>query len=108
MVSANVAVNVIPIISLDEPILKTDGSVVTDADLQVACTFKKTDASGDNVAFTATIDAAKKVITVTPSASLLNSQAYIILLSVRLRMYLEMSQQQKVQLSLPFHWLRLL
>lgn len=39
-------------------------------------TFKKTDASGADVPYIAIIDATKKVITLTPSSSLLFSQAY--------------------------------
>jgi len=79
--TADVAVSVTPTITFDEPVRKTDGTQLVDADLSSLITFKKTNASGDNVAFTATIDATKKVITVTPSASLLNSQAYYLAVS---------------------------
>jgi hypothetical protein len=65
-----------PTITFDEAILKTDGSAVTNTDLSTLITFKKTDASGADVPFSATIDAAKKVITVTPSANLDNSQLF--------------------------------
>jgi hypothetical protein len=74
--SAEVLVNVIPTITFNEPIFKTDGFAVTDADLASLVTFKKTSSTGDPVTFTATISASKKVITVTPSATLDNSQVY--------------------------------
>lgn len=74
--STGVAVNVTPVITFDEPVRKTDGSELTNADLSTLVTLKETDASGSPVAFTGTIDAAKKVITVTPSASLKNNQVY--------------------------------
>ena len=50
-----VAIEVTPVISFDEPILKTDGNPVTDGDLDALITFKKTDSGGDAVPFTATI-----------------------------------------------------
>lgn len=74
--ATDIAINVSPTITFDEAVLKTDGSELTDADLASLITFKKTDAAGENVAFTATIDAAKKVITVDPAADLDNAQAY--------------------------------
>jgi len=74
--AVDVTVSVIPTITFDETIRKTDGSPVTDGDLVTLITFKKTDVSGADVPFTATIDAAKKVITVTPSSVLDNSQFY--------------------------------
>jgi hypothetical protein len=74
--AVDVPVTVTPTITFDEPVRKTDGNPLENDYLSTLITFKKTDASGTNVPFTATIDAAKKVITVTPSASLDNSQAY--------------------------------
>ncbi len=74
--AVNVPIEVVPAITFDEPVLKTDGSALVDADLATLVTFKKTDAAGENVPFTATIDATKKVITVTPASALNNSQAY--------------------------------
>jgi hypothetical protein len=65
-----------PAISFNEAIKKTDASAVTDADLSTLITFKKTDVSGADVPFTATIDATKKLITVNPSSNLDNSQLY--------------------------------
>jgi hypothetical protein len=74
--ATDVAVTVTPTITFNEAVLKTDASELTNTDLATLVTFKKTNASGADVPFTATIDAAKKVITVTPSASLDNSQLY--------------------------------
>ncbi len=74
--TVDVLVNINPTITFDEAIFKTDGSAVTDADLSSLVVLKKTNASGTDVPFTATINSAKKVITVTPSASLDNSQVY--------------------------------
>jgi hypothetical protein len=74
--ATGVAINVVPSITFDEPVRKTDGSELTNADLSTLVTLKETDASGAAVAFSAAIDAAKKVITVTPSANLKNNQLY--------------------------------
>jgi hypothetical protein len=74
--ASDVAITVAPTITFNEPIFKTDGSDVIDADLATLLTFKKTDASGANVPFTATINSTKKVITLTPSSVLDNSQVY--------------------------------
>ncbi|MDR0420021.1 MAG: DUF5018 domain-containing protein, partial [Prevotellaceae bacterium] len=65
-------------ITSNEPLKKTDDSELADGDLSSLITFKETDASGANVAFTATINATKEVITITPSSPLDNSQAYYI------------------------------
>ena len=74
--ATDVAINVTPTITFDEPVRKTDGNALENSDLATLITFKKTNSGGDNVAFTATIDASKKIITVTPSSSLDNSQLY--------------------------------
>jgi hypothetical protein len=76
--ATDVGINVVPTITFDEPVLKTDGSELTDSDLATLLTFKKDNSAGNNVGHTATIDASKKVITVTPSAPLDNSQAYFL------------------------------
>lgn len=74
--STDVAINVAPTITFDEPVRKTDGSPLENSDLATLLTFKKTNSSGENVSFSATIDASKKVITVTPASALDNSQVY--------------------------------
>jgi hypothetical protein len=79
--STNVLIWAKPTITFDEAIRKTDGTALTDGDLASLLIFKKTDASGANVAFTATIDALKKIITITPSAPLDNSQVYYLAVS---------------------------
>ncbi|SDB81685.1 T9SS type A sorting domain-containing protein [Williamwhitmania taraxaci] len=68
---------IVPTITFDEAIHNTsDGSLVTDADLTSLITFTETSAAGTAVPFTATIGAASKVITITPSASLTPGQLY--------------------------------
>ncbi|HHZ99380.1 MAG TPA: T9SS type A sorting domain-containing protein, partial [Candidatus Marinimicrobia bacterium] len=57
-------------ISFNEPVRKTDDSALDNS----VVTLKKTDASGDAIAFTTSVDAAQKVITVTPSSGLGSSQ----------------------------------
>jgi hypothetical protein len=72
----DVALSVTPTITFDESVQKTDGSSLENADLASLITFKKTDASGEDVPFTATIDVTKTVITITPSSQLDGSQLY--------------------------------
>jgi hypothetical protein len=74
--ATDVALNVAPTITFNELVRKTDGNALENSDLATLITFKKTNSGGDNVPFTATIDASKKVITVTPSSQLDNSQLY--------------------------------
>jgi len=74
--ATDVAITATPAITFDEAVVKTDGSELTNSDLASLVTFRKTNASGENVGFSATINATKKVITITPSASLDNSQVY--------------------------------
>ncbi len=74
--SINVLLSVIPTITFNEPVRKTDGSDLTNSDLASLVTLKTTNASGTPVPFTATIDATKTIITVTPGAGLLNAQQY--------------------------------
>lgn len=76
--AVDVATDVKPTITFNEAVRKTDGTEITDADLAGLIVFRKTSASGDNVSFTAVIDATKKVITVTPAAPLANSEVYFL------------------------------
>ena len=55
------------VLTFDEAIYLAGGGEITDATLSSILTVKKTDISGVNVPYTATIDAAKKKITITPS-----------------------------------------
>jgi hypothetical protein len=72
----NVALNSSIVLTFDEAIRNIDDSEITDVNVAALLTLKETDASGADVAFTATIDVDKKVITVTPDANLVNGQIY--------------------------------
>jgi len=74
--ATNVEPTVHPIITFDEAIRNIDDSEITDVNVATLLTLKETDASGIDVAFTATISADKKVITITPSATLKFNQVY--------------------------------
>jgi|WetSurMetagenome_2_1015567.scaffolds.fasta_scaffold00037_7 hypothetical protein len=74
--ATDVLVNVVPTITFNEAILKTDGSPVTNTDLAGLVSLNETSSSGTAVPFTATIDATKKIVTVTPSSNLKNAQVY--------------------------------
>ena len=66
------------IITFDVPVRKIDNTEISGTDLLSLVTLKTTDASGTVVPFTATIDAAKKVITINPDADLVNEQLYYV------------------------------
>ena len=53
------------------------GAALANADLAGLLTLKKTDANGAAITFTATINAAKKVITIDPSAALEDGAVYV-------------------------------
>ncbi len=74
--STGVLVNVNPTITFNEPVLKTNGTPLTNADLSSLITFKTTDASGTNVPFSATINDLKTIITVVPTSNLVFTQLY--------------------------------
>ncbi|WP_173076297.1 DUF5018 domain-containing protein [Tenuifilum thalassicum] len=76
--ATNVAVDANITITFDEPIRNIDNSEITDANVASLLTLKETDASGADVLFTATIDAGKQVITITPSSNLANNQDYYV------------------------------
>lgn len=54
-------------ITANEPIRNTDGSAITDANVASRLTLKETNSGGANIAFTATIDTTKTIITITPT-----------------------------------------
>ena len=54
-----------------------DGAELANADLAAILTLKTTDASGTDIAFSATIDAAKKVITLDPTSDLAAGDVYV-------------------------------
>lgn len=58
-----------------------NGTAITNANIPSIITFKKTNAGGENVPFTGTIDAQKKVITINPNPDLLNEQVYYLALN---------------------------
>jgi len=76
--ATDVAVDASITISFDEAIRNIDDSEITDANVATLITFKETDDAGADVAFTATIDAGKQVITITPDADLTYTQVYYI------------------------------
>ncbi len=76
--ASNVLLTVTPVITFNEPVRKTDGSPLNDSDLNTLITLNKTDASGEPVAFSATINTMKTEITITPVAALSNAQLYFI------------------------------
>lgn len=55
------------IITANEGIQNTDGSAITDANVATRLTLKQTNSGGANIAFTATIDVSKTIITITPT-----------------------------------------
>ena len=67
-VSANVT------LSFDEAIRNLDDSALTDSNVDALITLKDTNASGSDIAFDATIDGAKQVITINPSSNFSSEQ----------------------------------
>ena len=67
----NVPINTVPTITFSEPVLNTDATDVTDANVEALITFKEgTDATGADIALgSVTINAAKTVITLQPDAN---------------------------------------
>ncbi len=74
--SSNVAVNTPMVITYHQPVRMKDGSAITSSNLASVLTLKENNALGTNASFTATINAAKTVITVTPDQNLKYSQQY--------------------------------
>jgi hypothetical protein len=79
--SNNVPVTVNPSLTFSAPVVKANGSPITNGDIPLLITFKKTDAFGASVPFTGTIDAEKKVITIIPNSNLINDQVYYLALN---------------------------
>ena len=55
------------VLTANETIRNTDGSAITSANVATRITLKETNSGGTNIAFTATIDPTKTIITVTPT-----------------------------------------
>ena len=81
--ATDVAVDGVITITSDEAIRNTDGSEITNANVDSLITLKEDNDSGSNIAFDAVINAGKTVITITPDSDLPNSQAvYVEIASV--------------------------
>ena len=76
--ATGIAINRMPKITFNEAIRNIDDSEITNANVASLLTFKETDGNGADVTFTATIDANKKVITLTHTSNLKNNQLYYI------------------------------
>ena len=66
--STNVAVNSNITLTFSEAIRNTDNSALTDSNVDSLITFKTTNSSGSDIAFNATIDSDKKIITINPDS----------------------------------------
>lgn len=82
--ATDVAVDGSITITFSEAVRLLNDSPVTEADLAAMISLKETDATGEVVTFTATIDPAMKVITITPSDPLKNQQVYYVRISGQL------------------------
>jgi hypothetical protein len=67
-------VNEVITITADEAMLHADGSEITNANVATVLTLKQTNSGGANIAFTATIDVSKTVISILPAPSLGQTQ----------------------------------
>ncbi len=67
-------------ITFNEPVRLTDDSDLTDANAASVVTFKETDESGADVAFDATVNLEKTIITITPQSQLAGLQDYYLAL----------------------------
>jgi hypothetical protein len=76
--SSNVSVSAPMVITYHQPIRMKDGSAITNNNAASVISLKENNASGSNAAFTATINSAKTVITVTPDPNLNFSQQYFL------------------------------
>jgi len=76
---ANIAISSTISLTFNEAIRNIDDSEITNPSALIR--LKETDANGNDVGFTATIDAAKQSITITPSSDLLYEQTYYVALA---------------------------
>jgi hypothetical protein len=74
--ATNIATTTPITITFNKAVQNIDNSAITNANLSALLTFKTTDASGTDVPYTATINAGKTAITITPAAALTNNQVY--------------------------------
>lgn len=68
--ATDVSVSTTITIDFDEAVRRIDNSTISNANVAALITLKQTDASGPNITFTATINAGKDQITITPSSNL--------------------------------------
>ncbi len=61
-------------LAFSEPIRNLDNSIIDDNNVDALITLMETDANGSNIAFDATLDTDKKVITINPTSNFSNSQ----------------------------------
>lgn len=61
-------------LTFDEAVRNLDDSALTDSNVDALITLKDTDASGSDIPFDATIDVAKKVITINPTGNFTSEQ----------------------------------
>lgn len=75
-------------IKFSEKMMNYDGSNISKSDLSSIISFRKSSSSGTKVSYTATIDSAKKVITIEPSSKLdENTKYYLAVNSKSLKTY---------------------
>ena len=74
--SNNVSVSAPMVITFHQPVRLKNGSPLTNSNVASVLTLKEDNATGTDAGFTATVNAAKTVITVTPSPDLKYNQQY--------------------------------
>jgi len=70
----NVSSSASVLIAFNESVRNTDNSVLTDDNIDALITLKDTDASGSDIAFDATINSTKTLITIVPTSNLSSLQ----------------------------------
>lgn len=76
--STDIDVNAPMVITFHQPVRMSDGSALTDNNVYSVLTLKENNANGDMAGFSASVNSAKTVITVTPDPSLKYSQQYFL------------------------------
>ena len=78
----NVPINAVIELTFTEPIRKTNNDPITDSDLaNPLIILKENDASGNDIAFNATIDTTKKIITINPTSDFSSEQVIYVAIS---------------------------
>lgn len=79
--ATTIPVNPVITISLSDSVVRySNGATISSSDsyLKDCIVFKKTSASGDSVSYSASINSAKKIITITPDSNLILDQKYYV------------------------------